>query len=108
MLDLDRLRQTDAAPGSRAKSGGLTEARQGWAVLGPRRPLQLLVLPIQHVFAFANGVVDTSLLYFGVRRFARLDQVVCRSARCLLQVVQRAPDSICAAAGQALDLPGPA
>ena len=62
--------------------------------------------PIQHVFAFTNGAVDTSLLHLGVRRFARLDQVICRSARCLFQVVPQAPDCIYLAAGQTLDLSG--
>ena len=106
VLDPDRLRQTDAAPSSRAKSQRPDRAPPGMGRAPPAPPASAPCSPDParlRVYQWCRGHVPVAPR---VRRFARLDQVICRSARCLFQVVPQAPDCIYLAAGQALDLSG--
>ena len=74
----------------------------------PRRLLQFLVLPSEPVLTVAKRVVDTSPLNLGVTAVARLDQLIHRSARRLLEIIDSALERPCAEVGQTPDPTRPA
>ncbi len=62
----------------------------------PRGPFELLVLLGEPVIPVAKRVVDASRLNLGVTGVAGLDQVIRRSARRLLEIVDLALQRPCA------------
>ena len=72
-------------------------------MLDPRRPFELLVLMSEPVLTVAKRVVDAPPLNLGVTGVARLDQVIRRSARRPLEIVDPALKRACAAVGLPFD-----